>query len=625
MPSGGVLDLSLGSGAPTPAFVVNIALPPSLQAAFGETISIASSAATTGAQLRSQLASVLGITAHDVQLFFGGVAIAEGASLSSAGVVHGSTLLMTRPFVVHVALPASLQAAHGSTITLQTSSDITIAQLKALIATVTSMSASDQALWFGGSALVDGTTLSASGLVSGDTVLLKLSSDPPPAPPSSGGVVKVTMPASLQGLFGPFVMIPAESTSTVGAIKAAVTVLTGVAASEQTLAYSGVDLTDSSTTLGVAGVPMPSGGVLDLSLGSGAATPPYVVRVALPPSLQAAFGETISIATSSTASISDLKASISVATVVPVALQTLWFGGLLLGEAAAGRRLQLTDAHTLGVAGIVHLDMVLLTLPSPSPSMPPPSPSFPPAPPANQPQYPPPPPSSPPSPPLPSLPPPLPLVPHPSPPPPISPIPSPPPQPPPTPPSPPYAPSDLGDFVDGVIPGFSSNLNSQADCDRYEETQGTIFLFGNCLPWWLLLILALIPLCCCCCCLFLWFCCCGKKRNKELATSIVAVEMGEGSVPPPPPGSIKDLALHRRVLMTTSGGSSPRIRLRDVDSWSPETDTMAVKQVQLASETIALHRGPSSHEEILAERILGAMGDDATAAIVDDKEDKDYV
>ena len=142
------------------------------------------------------------------------------------------------------------------------------------------------------------------------------------------------MPASLQGLFGPFVMIPAESTSTVGAIKAAVTVLTGVAASEQTLAYSGMDLTDS-TTLGVAGVPMPSGGVLDLSLGSGAATPPYVVRVALPPSLQAAFGETISIATSSTASISDLKASISVATVVPVALQTLWFGGLLLGEAAA--------------------------------------------------------------------------------------------------------------------------------------------------------------------------------------------------------------------------------------------------------------------------------------------------
>ena len=77
--------------------------------------------------------------------------------------------------------------------------------------------------------------------------------------------------------------------------------------------------------------------------------------------------------------------------------------------------------------------------------------------------------------------------------------------------------------------------------------------------------------------------------------------------------------------MTTSGGSSPRIRLRDVDSWSPETDTMAVKQVQLASETIALHRGPSSHEEILAERILGAMGDDATAAIVDDKEDTDYV
>ena len=149
-------------------------------------------------------------------------------------------------------------------------------------------------------------------------------------------------------------------------------------------------------------------------------------------------------------------------------------------------------------------------------------------------------------------------------------------------------------------------------------------MFGNCLPWWLLLILALIPLCCCCC-LFLWFCCCGKKRNTELATSIIAVEMGEGSVPPPPPGSIKDLTLHRRVLTTISGGSSPRLRLRDADSWSPETDTVAVKQVQLSSETIALHRGPSSHEEILAERILGAVGDGATPAIVEDKEDQDYV
>ena len=197
------------------------------------------------------------------------------------------------------------------------------------------MSASDQALWFGGSALVDGTTLSASGLVSGDTVLLKLSSDPPPAPPSSGGVVKVTMPASLQGLFGPFVMIPAESTSTVGAIKAAVTVLTGVAASVQTLAYSGVDLTDSSTTLGVAGVPMPSGGVLDLSLGSGAPTPAFVVNIALPPSLQAAFGETISIASSAATTGAQLRSQLASVLGITAHDVQLFFGGVAIAEGAS--------------------------------------------------------------------------------------------------------------------------------------------------------------------------------------------------------------------------------------------------------------------------------------------------
>ena len=258
---------------------------------------------------------------------------------------------MTRPFVVHVALPASLQAGIGSVITIQTSSDATTAELKALIATATGMPASSQILWFGGAQLVNTLSLRSLGLVSGDTVLLKLSSDPPPAPPSSGGVVKVTMPASLQGLFGPFVMIPAESTSTVGAIKAAVTVLTGVAASVQTLAYSGVDLTDSSTTLGVAGVPMPSGGVLDLSLGSGA-LPAFVVNIALPPSLQAAFGETISIASSAATTGAQFRANCAAVVGLPLAEVQLFFNGLAIADGA-----------TLGSANVMHGSTLLMVRP----------------------------------------------------------------------------------------------------------------------------------------------------------------------------------------------------------------------------------------------------------------------
>jgi hypothetical protein len=172
------------------------------------------------------------------------------------------------------------------------------------------------------------------------------------------------------------------------------------------------------------------------------------------------------------------------------------------------------------------------------------------------------------------------------------------------PPEPPVLPVSFGGDGEEKTPDgladFQSNLHSQADCDRYEQTRGTIFMFGHCVPWWLLLILLLIPLCCCCC-LFFW-CCCGKKRKRQ-GKSIVNIELSGDAVPPPPPLS-KELTLHRRVMLTATGGSSPHIRLRDAEDGPDDISSVSIHQTELKTETMTLHRGPSSHEEFLAETIL---------------------
>jgi hypothetical protein len=132
-------------------------------------------------------------------------------------------------------------------------------------------------------------------------------------------------------------------------------------------------------------------------------------------------------------------------------------------------------------------------------------------------------------------------------------------------------------------------------------------MFGHCVPWWLLLILLLIPLCCCCC-LFFW-CCCGKKRKRQ-GKSIVNIELSGDAVPPPPPLS-KELTLHRRVMLTATGGSSPHIRLRDAEDGPDDISAVSIHQTELKTETMTLHRGPSSHEEFLAETILDLVEDRA--------------
>ena len=86
------------------------------------------------------------------------------------------------------------------------------------------------------------------------------------------------------------------------------------------------------------------------------------------------------------------------------------------------------------------------------------------------------------------------------------------------------------------------------------------------------------------------------------------IELSGDAVPPPPPLS-KELTLHRRVMLTATGGSSPHIRLRDAEDGPDDISAVGIRQTELKTETMALQRGPSSHEEFLAEKILDLVED----------------
>ena len=72
-------------------------------------------------------------------------------------------------------------------------------------------------------------------------------------------------------------------------------------------------LVDGSATLASVGVA--SGGNVDLSLPSGPSPPPpFAVKVEMPASLQALYGETITIPTSASETVADVKAKVEAIT-----------------------------------------------------------------------------------------------------------------------------------------------------------------------------------------------------------------------------------------------------------------------------------------------------------------------
>jgi hypothetical protein len=279
---------------------------------------------------------------------------------------------------ITVGLPASMHATHGPTITLAVDpATETVADVKQRVEAQTGVPPADQTLSFGGAPLSsDGATLGSYGVPSGGEVDLAI----PAAPPAMPFAVKVEMPPSLVALYGSSITIPTSTSETVADVKAKVESITGMSAAEQALMFDGSlllrderrlrqcgirngdvlklsrPLTDDGATLGSEGVP--NKGVMDMTLPPAvpAAPAPFVVKVALPPSLQPTYGTTLTIPTSASASVRDLKSRIASITGMSEAEQQLAFGSLPLTS----------DAQTLGGSGIASGDTVTLSEKAPS-------------------------------------------------------------------------------------------------------------------------------------------------------------------------------------------------------------------------------------------------------------------
>ena len=240
--------------------------------------------------------------------------------------------------MIIVALPPELQATHGSTLTLSSSADATIASLKQRIESATGLGVESQAPFFGGSELVNEVqTLSEYGLESGSTVLLTAKID--------RFHVVIAVPAALQPTFGPTISIAASESTTVAEIKAAALTALGVPESDLKLSRNGAEL-KSEDTLEASGIP--NGGVIDASLTGADVPTQFTVRVALPPSLQSAYGETLTIATAAEETVDSLKDRIEQVTGITAAAQAVYFEGSALwsGQDSLGM-LEVKDGSTV--------------------------------------------------------------------------------------------------------------------------------------------------------------------------------------------------------------------------------------------------------------------------------------
>ena len=219
--------------------------------------------------------------------------------------------------MIIVALPPELQATYGSTLKLPSSADATIASLKRLIESVTGLGVQSQAPFFGGSELVNELqTLSQYGLESGSTVLLTAKVDP--------FHVVVAVPVALQSTFGQSISIAASQWTTVAEIKAAAVAALGIPETDLVLSRGGFEL-KSEDTLEASSIP--NGGVIDASLTGVDVPTPFTVTVILPPSMQSAYGETLTVATSAEATVNDLKALIEQVTRIAKESQDIYFDG----------------------------------------------------------------------------------------------------------------------------------------------------------------------------------------------------------------------------------------------------------------------------------------------------------
>lgn len=92
-------------------FVVHVTLPSSLQAMYGKSLTLTTSAEATVASIKVQLQQKLGLRVQEMRLLFpvrGHTELTrDKQTLGDAGVVSGSTLALALPHIVHIDLPGA--------------------------------------------------------------------------------------------------------------------------------------------------------------------------------------------------------------------------------------------------------------------------------------------------------------------------------------------------------------------------------------------------------------------------------------------------------------------------------------------------------------------------------------
>ena len=373
--------MTASSGAAASGSIKHIAVnvPPTLQATYGSTITLAATASTTIGTVGELAERVLGVPMGAIQALHldtgdSTTGISLWKTLGSVGMVNGGTLSATyggtgysSPFSIKIALPEVLQASFGPTITLAASSFTTVSSLKAFVEQVTGMGAESMGLSFGGAALSETSTLASAGLSSGSTLLAKNKN----AATGGSGIdyVVLTVPTGLRPTYGPTISLAATASTKASELKATAAAAFGVSPSALSLSNGGSPF-DGSVTLGSLGVA--NGGALGATFYGMVPSDPYTVTVALPTELQPTHGASLTLSSSEATTVAELTSLIEQVTGMTAESMELSFGGdELSGDSALsaagldpGSTLLLANKYEATSGGGTGIDFVVLIVPS---------------------------------------------------------------------------------------------------------------------------------------------------------------------------------------------------------------------------------------------------------------------
>ena len=149
---------------------VKVKLPSSMESMFGAALAVAASADDTVGEVKARVSAVTGVDISQLSLSFGAAAPSvDSTTLGGMGVpdlgvlalsISGSVPAVT--FAIKVELPESLQAAHGSMLTLVIAVSSSIGALKGTLESTLGVPAAQQVLTFNGTPLApDSAALSS--------------------------------------------------------------------------------------------------------------------------------------------------------------------------------------------------------------------------------------------------------------------------------------------------------------------------------------------------------------------------------------------------------------------------------------------------------------------------------